>query len=120
VCVVRVTCVLLKYPPYYRAYLFSPGYKCMLTEFRVLSSKLLLKNKTPRCFGHGLSILNSGTSPLRDIVITNVVWCIVYKREVGRRVAYCPIIGQYFCTRVGNAGGRGNERMVDSCTTASK
>jgi len=58
--------------------------------------------------------------PLHDIVITNNVWCIVYKRKVGRGVVYCPIIVQWYCTRVGNAGGRGNERMVDSCTTTLK
>jgi len=58
--------------------------------------------------------------PLHDIVITNIVWCIAYKREVGRGVVYCPIIVQWYCTRVGNAGGRGNERMVGSCTTTLK
>ena len=29
---------------------------------------------------------------LQDIVITNIVWCIAYKREVGRGVLYCVII----------------------------
>ena len=29
---------------------------------------------------------------LHDIVITNIVWCIAYKREVGRRALYFPII----------------------------
>ena len=32
--------------------------------------------------------------PLHDIVITNSVWCIAYKWEVGRGVVYCPIIVQ--------------------------
>jgi len=45
--------------------------------------------------------------PLHDIIITNSVWCIAYKREVGREVVYCPIIVQSYCTRVGNSGGRG-------------
>ena len=45
--------------------------------------------------------------PLHDIVITNIVWCIADKREVGRGVVYCPIIVQSSRTRVGNAGERG-------------
>jgi len=60
------------------------------------------------------------TWPLHDLVITNLIRCSAYKREVGRGVVYCLIIVQSNCTRVGDAGGRGNERMVDSCTTASK
>jgi len=32
------------------------------------------------------------TWPLHDIVITNIVWCSAYKREVGRGVVYCPRI----------------------------
>ena len=32
--------------------------------------------------------------PLHDIAMTNSVWCIAYKREVGREVVYCPIIVQ--------------------------
>jgi len=32
--------------------------------------------------------------PLHDIVITNMVWCIAYRREVGRGVVYSPIIVQ--------------------------
>ena len=48
-----------------------------------------------------------GGWPLHDLVITNIVWCIAYKREVARGVIYCPIIVQLYCTRVGNAGGRG-------------
>jgi len=32
--------------------------------------------------------------PLHDIVITNIVWCIAYTREVGRGVSYCSIIVQ--------------------------
>ena len=27
--------------------------------------------------------------PLQDTVITNAVWCIAYKREVGRDISYC-------------------------------
>jgi len=45
--------------------------------------------------------------PLHDIVITNIVWCIGYKREFGGGVVYCPIIVQSYFTRVGNAGKRG-------------
>jgi len=48
-----------------------------------------------------------GSWPLHDIVITNIVWCIADKREVGRGVIYCAIIVQSYSTRVGNAGGRG-------------
>jgi len=44
---------------------------------------------------------------LHDIVITNIVWCIAYTGEVGRGVVYRPRIVQQYCTRVGNAGGRG-------------
>ena len=63
--------------------------------------------------------LAAATWPLHDIAITDIVWCIAYKRESGGEVVYSPIIVQSYCTRVGNAGG-GNERMVDSCKTASK
>jgi len=41
--------------------------------------------------------------------MTNIVWCIAYKRGVGRRVVYCPIVVQLYCSRVGNAGGRGGK-----------
>jgi len=59
--------------------------------------------------------------PLQNIVITNIIWCIAYKLEFGGGVVYCPITVQSYCTRVGNAGKRGgDERMVDSCTTASQ
>ena len=34
------------------------------------------------------------TWPLHVIVITNIVWCIAYKREVGGGVVYCPIVVQ--------------------------
>ena len=46
-------------------------------------------------------------SPLHDIVITNIVWCIDYKREFGGGVVYCRIIVQSYCTRVGHACGWG-------------
>jgi len=45
--------------------------------------------------------------PLHDIVITNIVWCLAYKRAVGRGVVYCPRIVEQNCTRLGNAAGRG-------------
>jgi len=44
--------------------------------------------------------------PSHDIVITNIVWCIAYKRSVGGGVVDCPIIVQQYCTRLGSAGGR--------------
>jgi len=59
------------------------------------------------------------TCPLHDIVITNIAWCIVYKREFGRGVVYCPIIVRLYCTIQVEVGG-GNERMVGSCTTATQ
>jgi len=31
---------------------------------------------------------------LYKIVITNIVWCMAYSREVGGRVVYCPIVVQ--------------------------
>jgi len=47
--------------------------------------------------------------PSHDIVITNMVWCMAYKLDVGGGVVYCPTAVQWYCTRVGNAGGRGEE-----------
>jgi len=32
--------------------------------------------------------------PLHDIVITNFVWCIAYKRETEKGIVYCVIIVQ--------------------------
>jgi len=32
-----------------------------------------------------------GVWPLHDIVITNIVWCIAYTREVGRGVVHCQV-----------------------------
>jgi len=32
---------------------------------------------------------------------------MAYKQEVGRGAIYCAIVVQWYCTRVGNAGGRG-------------
>jgi len=32
--------------------------------------------------------------PVHDIVMTNIIWCIAYKREVGRGVLHCSIIVQ--------------------------
>jgi len=32
--------------------------------------------------------------PLHDIDITNIVWCLAYKREFGEGVVYCPIVVQ--------------------------
>jgi len=45
-------------------------------------------------------------------------YCLVYGIQKGGRggVVYCPIAVQEHCNSVGNAGGRGNERMIDSCT----
>jgi len=62
------------------------------------------------------------TWSIHDIVVTNIVWCIAYKPEVGRGTVHCPIIVQYNSIAPGWAMqvGGGNKRMVDSCTTASK
>jgi len=63
------------------------------------------------------------TWPSHDIVMTNIIWCIAYPREVERGVVYCPIVVQYYCTRGGQCAmqlGGGNDRMVDPCTAASK
>jgi len=60
---------------------------------------------------------------LYTIVITNIVWCIAYKSEVGRGVVYCPRTVQKYnsiATWWAMQVGGGNEGMVDSCTTASK
>ena len=35
-----------------------------------------------------------GVWPLHDIVITNIVWYIAYKREVGRGAVDCTMIVQ--------------------------
>jgi len=46
-------------------------------------------------------------------------YCMVYGMKTGGRrgVEYCAIVLQYYCNRVGNAGGGGgNSRMIDSCT----
>jgi len=32
--------------------------------------------------------------PLQDIVITNIVWCMAFTREVEKAVVYCPIVVQ--------------------------
>jgi len=48
--------------------------------------------------------------------------CLVYSMQTGGRKGSLILSNnreQYY-TRVGNAGGRGDDRMVDSCTTASK
>jgi len=58
--------------------------------------------------------------PLHDIVITDIVWCIAYKREVGRGVLYSPVIVNSIAPGWAMQVGGGNERMVDSCTIASK
>ena len=45
--------------------------------------------------------------PLHDIAVANIVWCMAYTREVGGGIVYCPIVGQSYCTNIGNADGRG-------------
>jgi len=70
--------------------------------------------KTPTRNGYNAQGVNlksdtpggSDVWPLQDIVITNLVWCIAYKREVGGGVLYCPINVQEYRTEVDNAGGR--------------
>jgi len=32
--------------------------------------------------------------PLHDIVITNIVWCVAYKREIEGGVVCCPLAVQ--------------------------
>jgi len=51
--------------------------------------------------------LTLGSSPVICIGIANLVWCIACKRELGGEVVYCPIVVQWYCTRVGTAGRRG-------------
>ena len=43
--------------------------------------------------------------PLHDIVITNIVRCMAYTREVRGGVVYCSIVVQSDCNSVGNASG---------------
>ena len=58
-----------------------------------------------------LSYLGPASSwPLHDIVMTNMVWCIAYKREFGGGVVYCLIIGQWYCNSEGNAGEGGGDK----------
>jgi len=52
----------------------------------------------PTC---GKGPINQSIWPAYDIAITNIVWCIAYKRKVARGVVYCPIIVHSYCTRVG-------------------
>jgi len=47
-----------------------------------------------RVAARGRPLSDSAIWPLDEIVITNIVWCIAYKREFGGGVVYCPIIVQ--------------------------
>jgi len=53
----------------------------------------------------------------RYFVITSIiVRCIAYTQTGGRKGsrAYCPRIVQWYCTRVGNAGGRGECKLFNA------
>ena len=58
--------------------------------------------------------------PSQDITITNIAWCLACRRGGRRGVVCCAIVMQQHCTRVDNAGARGNDRRIDSCAKASK
>ena len=45
---------------------------------------------------------------LHDIAITDVVWCMAYKRRFRGGGVYCAMGVQSYCNRVGFAGGRGS------------
>jgi len=47
------------------------------------------------------------TWPLHDIAIANTVWCMAYKRRGRWGGVYCAIVVQWYCNRVGFAGGGG-------------
>jgi len=60
-------------------------------------------------------------SPLHDIAITNIVWCVAYKRgsgRVGGRILRksCNSIAIVWAMQVGG----GNIMVIDSCTIALK
>jgi len=61
------------------------------------------------------------TWPLHDIAITNILWCMAYKRGFGGGGVYCAMVVQQYCSsaRAMQVGG-GNKRMVDLCPKASK
>jgi len=47
---------------------------------------------------------------------------MVYDVKTGgrKRVEYCATVLEWYCNRVGDAGGRGNKRMIDSCKKSIK
>ena len=49
------------------------------------------------------------TWPSHDIAITNIVWCMAYKRGVGGGVVYCAIDVQWYGNSAGSAGGKGQQ-----------
>ena len=51
---------------------------------------------------------------LKDIVITNIVWWMAYKRRVGERACIAQWSCNSICNRVSFAAGGGNKRMIDS------
>jgi len=71
-----------------------------------------------RTAAHVLQVIR--TWPLHDIIFINTLWCIAYKREVGRGLVYCPKLVQIIAKGWELLVGGGVEGMVDSCTPASK
>jgi len=58
--------------------------------------------------------------PLRDIAITNGVWCMAYKRRVGRALHIAQWrFNSIALVRAMQVGG-GNKRMIDACTLEVK
>jgi len=74
----------------------------------------------PHVFEHVTHATISPTWPLQDIVLTNIVWCIAYTREVERGVVYCPKSCDSIVPGWAMQVGGGSEMMVDLCTPASK
>ena len=54
--------------------------------------------------------------PLHDIIITNIIWCMSYKREVEGGL----YIARWLCNSIATVwamqAGRKHERTIDSCT----
>ena len=69
---------------------------------------------------HPACLVCRSSQPLHDIAITNIVWCMAYKKDVGRR-AY---IAQWSCNSIAIGQALqvrgGNKRMIDSHNKAVK
>jgi len=68
-----------------------------------------IAQKSCNSIAPGLTLKKATYWPQHDIVISSIVWCMVFKRDVGGGggVRYCPKVVQQYCTRVGNVGGGG-------------